>query len=56
MRNYLEKHEAILTKIKNLKNIELDGLPVHDDRYIKTIYTKFRDLNVSEYDNKILIF
>ena len=26
----LEKHKTILTKIKDLKNIELDALPVYD--------------------------
>ena len=30
----LEKYKAILTKIKDLKDIELNTLPVHDDRYI----------------------
>ena len=32
----LEKYKAIWTKIKDLKNIELNALPVFDDRYIKT--------------------
>ena len=32
----LEKYKATWTKIKDLKNIELDALPVYDDRYIKT--------------------
>ena len=38
------------TKIEDLKNIELNALPVYDDRYIKTkirtyldqVYTNFR--------------
>ena len=42
--------------IEDSKNIELNGLPVYDDRYIKykittygdKIYTNFRDLNVRE--------
>ena len=50
----LEKHKAIWTKIENLKNIELNALPVYGDRYIKTkirtygdkIYTNFCGLNV----------
>ena len=54
----LEKYKAIWTKIENIKNIELDALPVYDDRYIKTktrrygdkVYTKFRDLIVPEDD------
>ena len=52
----LEKYKAIWTKIEDLKNIELDALPVHDNRYIKTkirtcsdkVYTNFRGLNVPE--------
>ena len=31
----LEKYKAIWTKIEDLKNIELNALPVYDDRYIK---------------------
>ena len=30
----LEKYKTIWTTIENLKNIELDALPVSDDRYI----------------------
>ena len=49
----LEKYKAIWTKIENLKNIELNALPVYDDRYIKTkirtfgdkVYSNFRGLN-----------
>ena len=52
----LEKHEAIWTKIEDLKNLELHALPVYDDRYIKTkirkygdkVYTNFCGLNVPE--------
>ena len=29
----LEKYKAIWTKIENLKNIELDALPVYDNKY-----------------------
>ena len=44
------KYKANWTKIKDLKNIELNALPVYDDRYIKTkirahldqVYTNFR--------------
>ena len=44
------KYKANWTKIENLKNIELNALPVYDDRYIKTkirtyldqVYTNFR--------------
>ena len=51
----LEKNKAILTKIENLKSIELNALPVYDNRYIKTkirtygdkVYANFRGLNVS---------
>ena len=31
-----EKYKVIWTKIENLKNIELNALPVYDDRYMKT--------------------
>ena len=56
----LEKYKAIWTKIENLKNIELNALPVYDDRHIKIkirtygdkIYANFRDLNVSEDDTE----
>ena len=52
----LEKYKAIRIKIEDLKNIKLNALPVHDDRYIKTkirtfgdkVYTNFRGLNVPE--------
>ena len=33
----LEKYKAIWTKIENLKSIELNALPVYDDRYIKIL-------------------
>ena len=54
----LEKYKAIWTKIEDLKNIELDALPVFGDRYIKNkigtyskkFYTKFHGLNVPEDD------
>ena len=54
----LEKYKAIWTKIKDLRNIELNALPVYDDTYIKTkirtysdkVYTNFLGLNVAEYD------
>ena len=32
----LEKYKAICTKIEDFKNIELNALPVYDNRYIKT--------------------
>ena len=49
----LEKHKTILTKIEDLKNIELDSLLVYET-YIKSeirtygdkVYTNFRSLNV----------
>ena len=56
----MEKYIAIWTKIEDLKNIELNVLPVYDDRYIKTkirtygvkVYTDFHDLNVPGDDIK----
>ena len=54
----LEKYKAIWTNIEDLNNVQLNVLPVYDDRYIKTkirtysdkVYTNFRDLNVPEDD------
>ena len=54
----LEKYKAIWTQIEGLKNIELDALPVYDNKYIKTkiktyddkVYTNFHDLDVPEDD------
>ena len=54
----LEKYKATWTKIKVLKNVELNALLVYDDRYIQTkirtygdkVYTNFRGLNVPEDD------
>ena len=54
----LVKYKAIWTEIEYLKNIELNALLVHDDRYIKTkirtyghkVYTNFRCLDVPEDD------
>ena len=53
----LEKYKAIWTKIENLKNIELNTFPVHNDRYIKTKLRTYGDevytnLNVPEDDIK----
>ena len=52
----LEESKAIWTKIEDLKNIELNSLPVYYDRYIKSkirtysdeVYTNFRGLNEPE--------
>ena len=52
----LENYKTIWTKIEDLKNIELNALPIYDDRYIKVklrtygnkVYINFCDLNVSE--------
>ena len=54
----LEKDKANWTKIEDLQNIELNDLPVYDERYIKTkirtygdkVYTNFLDLNMPEDD------
>ena len=50
----LEKQKTIRTKIEDSETIELNALPVYDDRYIKTkirtysdkVYTNFRVFNV----------
>ena len=52
----LQKYIAIWSKIENLKNVELNTLPVYDDRYIKTkirtygdkVYTNFSGLNLPQ--------
>ena len=53
----LEKYKAIWTKIEDFRNIELNALPVYDDRYIKTKMRTYGDkatnlcgLNVLEDD------
>ena len=43
----LEKYKAIWTKIEDFKNIELDTLPVYDDRYIKN--------KIRAYGDKVLL-
>ena len=51
-----EKYKIIWTKLEDLKNIELNALPVYDNKYIKIkvrpyddkVYTSFRGLNVPE--------
>ena len=55
-----ERFKAIWTKIKDLKNIKLNALPIYGDRYIKTkirtcgnkVCTNFRGLNVPDDDTK----
>ena len=50
----LEKYKAIRSKIEDLKNIELNALPVYDERCTKTkiktydykVYTNFAGLDV----------
>ena len=54
----LEKYKAICSKFENLKNIQLDALPVYDNRYIETkiitygnkVCTNFHGLNVPQDD------
>ena len=54
----LEKYKTISAKTEYLKNIELNALPVYDDKYRKTkirkyndkVYTNFYGLNVPEDD------
>ena len=54
----LEKYKTIWAKIEDLKNTELNALPVYDNRHIETkirpyggkVYTNFRGLNVPEDD------
>ena len=54
----LEKYKTIWTKIEDLKNIELNVLPVYDDRFMKTkirtyghkVYTNFCGVNLPKDD------
>ena len=56
----LKKCKAIWTKVEDLKNIELNAIPVYDDRYRKTkirkyvdkVYTNFRGLNEPKDDTE----
>ena len=56
----LRKCKAIWTKVEDLKNIELNAIPVYDDRYRKTkirtyvdkVYTNFRGLNEPKDDTE----
>ena len=58
MKSYYKNKKTITTKIGDLKNIELNTLPVCDYRYIKTktrthgnkVYTNFCGLDVPEDD------
>ena len=53
-----DEYKAIWIKIEDLTDIELNALPVYDNRYTKTrirtygdkVYTNFRGLNVPEDD------
>ena len=38
-----EKYKVIWTKIEDLKNMELNALPIQDDRYIKTKIRTYSD-------------
>ena len=54
----LEKYKTIWTKIEDLTNIDLNALPIYDNRYIKTkiktyndkVYANVFGLNVPEDD------
>ena len=58
MRSYWKSKKLFEERLKIQKNIELNVLPVYDDRYIKTkirtygnkAFTNFRSLNVPEDD------
>ena len=39
----LEKYKSTWTKIEDLKNVELNALPVYHDRYIKTKIRSYGD-------------
>ena len=56
--NLSENYKAIWAKIKDLSNIELNALPVYDDRYVKIkirafgdkVFTYLCGLNMAEDD------
>ena len=58
MRSYKENIKLFGLRSNILKNVEINALPVYDDRYKKTkiktysdkVYTKLRGLSVSEDD------
>ena len=58
IKKILKKYKGIWTKIDYLKNIELNALPVYDDRYIKIkiktfgdkVYTNYLGAHVPEDD------
>ena len=60
----LEKYKIIWATTEDLQNIELNALPVYDDRYIKSkiktycnkVYSNFRGLNVPEDDIECKLF
>ena len=45
-----EKYKATWAKIKDLKSIELNTLPVYDDRYIKSKRRTFDEKVLRYYD------
>ena len=51
----LEKYKIIWTKMEDLKNIELDDLPVYDDRYIKTKIRAYDKVNTNFHGLNVLI-
>ena len=64
MTRYQKKYKTIQTKIKDLKIIELNALPIYHGRYLKPeirtygdkVYTNFRGLNVLKEDTECKSF
>ena len=62
--NLLKKFKPIWIKMHDLKDIELNALPVYDNRYIETkistygdnVYFNFPGLNMSEDDTECEYF
>ena len=50
----LEKYKTSWSKIEDLKNIELDCLPVYDDRYIKNKIRTNGDIFYTNLYNSLL--
>ena len=45
----LEKYKTIQTNIEDLRNVELNALPVYDDRHIKTKMKTYGDIKFNSH-------
>ena len=49
MKSYKKSRKTIWIKIEDLINIELNGLPVYDNRYIKTKIRRYGDTGYTNF-------